>query len=853
MTDGGFFDLGTGIPPPKKGDKKIKGCLGCGLFKTCNSPKMEVDGIGEKEILVIGETPGKNEDAEGSPFIGNSGQLLEREFEKLNINFRDDCWITNAVCCRPPNNRGPSDQEIAECRLRLLKNVEELKPKIIILLGTTAIKGLLQHRLSGRLTGIKPSAFFNKIIPDNFLNTWVCPMYHPSYLLRREDPVLNKIFREQLKKIIGRINTTQLKPHRDIFYTEDVKEAIDWVKEAIKTAPHVTFDYETTGIKPHREGHRIASASIAFCNSDTGEFKGYAFPFFNDPHFQEVWKKLLTGNVKKVAHKIDFEAIWTKEILGYWPENWMWDTCLAAHCLNSKQNTKLKYQVFVEFGDLGFDEEIDKYIKGKRPGEDEKSKNSFNNILEAPKKELLEYNAFDSLYSLQLFYRQGAQLDSFAQKGFDFLLEGVIALAEVHQEGINIDLERLDTYEKRTTKKINRHLEEIKSFSEYKKWKESKPINLDSDVQISKLLYKVLDYQVPEGCEDSKTSAKALEKIGTDFTLSLLPYRRLKKIRDTFMAQFKREQVKGIVRAFYNLHIASTFRSTCDSPNFQNQVKRGEGAELIRDLIIPRKGNRLIEYDYKGVEVCISACYHKDPQMIKYIEDPSSDMHKDMAIEIFMKRDIDKKTERHVIKNNFVFPAFYGSSTKPEEGKTIGNVTRNIWDNLKKETIDHLKSKGIKSIRKFQKHMEEVEWKFWNERFEVYNDWKTEMYEEYQKKGYVELFTGFRCYGPLKFTEATNYPIQGTAFHILLETLINSRRKIKEISNRSAIIGQIHDSLIVDAHPDDEEEIDNIIYHYGVRKTMKKYDWIIVPLNIEKERSEIDGSWANMEECGYLK
>ena len=115
-------------------------------------------------------------------------------------------------------------------------------------------------------------------------------MYHPSYLLRREDPILYKIFREQLKKAVGQINISLIKPRRDVLFTEEVSEAVDWLKEAIKTASHVAFDYETTGIKPHREGHKIVSASIAFCNNETGEFKGYAFPLFKDFKFRELWK-----------------------------------------------------------------------------------------------------------------------------------------------------------------------------------------------------------------------------------------------------------------------------------------------------------------------------------------------------------------------------------------------------------------------------------------------------------------------------------------------------------------------------------------------------------------------------------
>ena len=262
----------------------------------------------------------------------------------------------------------------------------------------------------------------------------------------------------------------------------------------------------------------------------------------------------------------------------------------------------------------------------------------------------------------------------------------------------------------------------------------------------------------------------------------------------------------------------------------------------------PSPGNKLVEYDFKGMEVCVSACYHKDPTMIEYIIDPTTDMHRDQAMELFLKDKV-TKAERHIGKNRFVFPEFYGSSCFPFDGKDIGKVTQAIWDEMEEGTLTHLESKGIKTINQFQAHVEKVENRFWNEKFPVYKQWKMDTYEEYKKKGYVDLFTGFRCYGPIKFTEATNYPIQGAAFHILLWTLINTEDRIKKISGKSSIIGQIHDAVVCDVHPEDEKEVDRLINLWGTKKVREHWDWILVPLSIEKERSEVDGSWDEMTEC----
>src|SRR5690606_23623431 len=120
-------------------------CGACGLFKTCKSPKMPVSGKGRREILVVAEAPGKDEDDRGIQLVGESGQLLERAMRKAGVDMRKDCWLTNSLICRPPNNRMPTKQEIDYCRPNLLKTIKELDPKVIILLGGSAVRSLIGY------------------------------------------------------------------------------------------------------------------------------------------------------------------------------------------------------------------------------------------------------------------------------------------------------------------------------------------------------------------------------------------------------------------------------------------------------------------------------------------------------------------------------------------------------------------------------------------------------------------------------------------------------------------------------------------------------------------------------------
>jgi uracil-DNA glycosylase family 4 len=853
----GFFNLGTEGTPEiyQKGSTlKKHGCEACGLLQNCNSPKMLPSGKGQLKILIVGKAPG-----EGVQFSEKSEeQLLEETLTEIGLIMRQDCSITNAVNCRPEKNKTPSDTQVTQCRPNLLKFINEFKPTVIIPLGSVAVQSVLGHKLSGRFTGISNTAFYGEQIPDRDYNCWVCPSFHPNDLLKtKKDKVLKEKWKKHLKIAVELAKNNTKIPE---FNYKDKIRVITKVDNAIKVLQDfnrdvsiVVYDYETTGIKPHREEHRIISVSV--CDGKTS----YAFPFFNNPLFRNLWKDLmLNPKCQKIAHKADFENIWTAEKMGYFPTPYKWDTCIGAHCLDNKKPTGLKFHAYTKFGILGYDKETEKYITGIKPGEEPKSGNRINRINEADLNKVLYYGGIDSYLTYKLYEYQKERLIGEQLKGFKLFLDGAQTFSKMTQSGIQLDQEQLKEQIYRLGKRMKLCANRIFESPEAKKWqnKKLKLLNFNSNKQLDELLYKILEYEKPR---EKSVDEEALNKIGTQFTTDIIQHRKYKKIRDTYLSQYKREAVNGIIHPFFNLHLVDTFRSSSDSPNFQNVPKRDKFAnQIVRSCIKPSKGNRLISWDYKGIEVSVSVCYHKDPTMFEYVTDDSTDMHRDMAMDLFFRSKEDfTKMERHNAKNGFVFPEFYGSTCRMwrDEDKRIGagEVTLNIWNMIEDSTKEHLLKNGVEDIKDFQKHVEAIEKKFWEERFEVYNQWKYDIFDDYKKKGYVELYTGFKCFGPMKFTEVTNYPIQGSAFHCTLWTLNQIIDKVSGISERSHIIGQIHDDIVGDIHPDDEEEVDSIIQEYGCGKIRGHWDWIIVPLKIEKEKSEIDGSWDSMKEDKILE
>jgi DNA polymerase len=128
----------------------------------------------QAQIMIVGEGPGQNEDETGLPFVGKAGQLLDKILEAVNLT-EDDVFISNIVKCRPPENRNPTTDEMEACRPYLLEQIRMVNPKMILLAGASAVKGV-----TGDKRGITK-------IRGQWLewNQYLCmPVFHPSYLLR---------------------------------------------------------------------------------------------------------------------------------------------------------------------------------------------------------------------------------------------------------------------------------------------------------------------------------------------------------------------------------------------------------------------------------------------------------------------------------------------------------------------------------------------------------------------------------------------------------------------------------------------------------------------------------------------
>lgn len=474
-------------------------------------------------------------------------------------------------------------------------------------------------------------------------------------------------------------------------------------------------------------------------------------------------------------------------------------------------------------------------------------------------------------------------------EGYQLLHEGVIALSQIEGNGMRVDLDYLDGAIANTEERIKKLRTKVREHELGKHWQKMFGLktNFNSREQLAEMLFKPKKFgglgYIPkdetESGERFKADAGALEHIGIPFVKGYLKLQKLIKANGTYLQGIRREvDSKGFIHPFFNLHTTLTYRSSSDTPNFQNMpIRDPEMGELIRRCFIARKGHVIVEMDFKGIEVGVAACYHLDPVMIKYIKDESMDMHRDMAMQIYhlTKTDWKKigehkkgktaKAIRHAAKNQFVFPEFYGD--------WWGSCAPNLWAEIEKRGFvgpdgkslyEHLKAHGITRLGElnydedgklivpekdtFFAHVRDVENDFWNKRFMVYGKWKKTWHKKYTERGYFDTFTGFRIGGSLAKNAVINYPVQGSAFHCLLWSLIRIQRELVAKGMKTKIVGQIHDSIVADVAIDELDDYLAIVKRVTSVDLPKAYKWIIVPLVVECEIAPEGTTWFDKQE-----
>lgn len=460
--------------------------------------------------------------------------------------------------------------------------------------------------------------------------------------------------------------------------------------------------------------------------------------------------------------------------------------------------------------------------------------------------------------------------------------EGILALSQVEQNGVCIDTEYLDQAIREITERIQQAEAELKRDEIYKTWRKhyGDKTKLSGREQLGHIIFNVLGYpcKTRTATGKPKTDGAAFDHVDLPFVRLWLQVAQWRTWRSTFLLGIKRELVGNMLRSSYHLNTAETYRGSCSDPNFQNfPIRNPEAAAIIRRCFKARGKNRcLVEVDFSGIEVKVAASYTHCPALVRYVTDPTTDMHRDMAVELFKLKDPPKEwwkqkgpggghDVRHNSKNLFVFPQFYGDY--------YINCARNLWEAMEKHKLcapdgrpmrKHMRRNGITELGAldpdrsprpgtFENHIKDIEDRFWNSRFRGYRDWRRRWWAEYQESGGFITKTGFRVSGIYSKNEVLNNPIQGSAFHCLLWCLVQAVKELRRRKMKSLIIGQIHDSMLADVPVKELDEYLEIVYDLMTRKLLDHWKWIIVPMDVEAEVSPPGGSWHEKQKYDLSK
>jgi len=375
-------------------------CGLCGLHSTCLSPYMETTGEGRRKILVVAEAPGREEDKQDIQLVGESGQLFRKVLASHDVDLDRDCWKTNAIVCRPPDNEKPTKNQLGYCFPNLIDTIRRLEPEVILLLGGVAVDSLVGYLWGGDVGNV--TRWVGWKIPSQRLNAWVCPTYHPAFLLRSNSPALDLWFGRHVEAALSLSG----RPYSTV---PDYASQVDCVFNPITAAKilrkmrekggTIAFDYETNMLKPDGEDARIHSCAVCWEGKKT-----IAYPWTMET--AAATRELLRDDrTSKLGWSMKFEERWTRAILGCKTRGWETDGMVLAHVLDHRRHiTSAKFQAFVRLGQPLWSQAVEPFLKAP-------SANKLNRIYQVDTKDLLLYNGMDALLEYVMVRQQQEELN----------------------------------------------------------------------------------------------------------------------------------------------------------------------------------------------------------------------------------------------------------------------------------------------------------------------------------------------------------------------------------------------------------------------------------------------------------
>jgi len=827
----------------------------CSKCPVCNENRQKVDFDGsceESGIYIVGQNPGAREVEQGKPFVGRSGTLLSTMLHAAGID-RKTVRIGNIVKCFFPPGTEIKKDIVNVCKQYVLDDIKKHEPKVIITLGERAYFGI---------TG-KDNFSSHRFVPTPYpeLGCWIVPLYHPRFLMENRSLGLKHMMIKMMKhaKYLTTVPVPQVdRPEVEILTNfDDIVKAIRY----FRNQKFAAFDFETSSLYSHFDISYIATCAIS-----DGK-RTVAFPvenYFNEKQTKQIISEFIEfihdNNVSKLVFNMSFENYWILSRM---------NTSFERND-NFHDVMLLSYMIYPRDGLFGL-KELSRVWLGADETYAIDVKDVYSMLKENPESiyDLMIYNGIDAYYTYHIFDRIANFVKEMRQAlrknnldfeyRFGFTAEEIsniikllkyykisfkylpITVSKTQFNGCIPNIEFIDDLELRLKNELHKELEKI--YSDERVPESTKNVIKSFGVECGEKLARILGFEKENVSKEEKSIKKMIFDIRSSkqlaeffikngyelpktskgnysvnesvlknlaekdkFAKRILTVRGIDKKLSAYVNTFRKWIFPdGKFHPSYRIVSEGTARPLANKINIQQFPKR-KGKEMRQVLKAP-EGYIILDFDYSALEVRVLAMLSRDQKLVEYILN-GIDFHLEWSKRIFGEKLA--KENRNLVKNQFVFPLFYGAGVK-----TVSNG------------LGIPEDKAVKLIDEF-----------WNE-FSGVKLWQEKMFAEYNRNGCVSNYFGRRRYAPVSWNVIVNYPIQSTG----VEFTIYAWNKLVE--KGYWVAAEIHDELVVYVK-DDEKSI-----RQGIRdiyEAMVKQPWKIlevVPLSIE---GKIGYDWYNMKE-----
>lgn len=738
-------------------DKRVE-CRVCDNCPLKGKPGFAfVGGYGDpsKGLWVIGEQPGHNEAIEGKPFVGASGNVLNKLFRSMGLN-RDDFYITNAIKCYA---EGVTDDEQetaqAQCVSNLAAEFNEYKPKYILTLGSIA-----QQAIDGRkVTDVR--GFVRSFGGAKIINT-----FHPAAAFRIPEyfDSIAYDFYKFSRLVKGEVRPKTV-PIKVVSSYEDVVEAVEKLTKSEKIAFDIECDHFELGSQ---------LLCVQFYSREAG--CAYVFPWTQD-NIPAI-KQILECPAKKIGQNLMFDVSHLR-YNGLSVKNIWFDTMAAHHLVRSYLPHDLNTLTSIYTDYEKYDDNVYSYIINKST--------RFSVI---PSGELYQYGGMDTIVTYDI---HEALLDEMTKLGmtnlfFEITMPVAEVLIDLRFRGVKIDLDMMKTVAKELDVKIATANADLTKLVGYE-------INMNSSKQMGKLLYETIGLPVLK--RSKKTGAPSCDKETVEKLLSnpeykhpalsiLRTFKQASKTRSTFLSDTLIETIERDpdhrIHTTYKINGTVTGRLSSEEPNLQN-IPRGP---MVRNCFMAENGFYFVETDFSQAELRVAAYLAKEDKMIQMFEN-GRDIHAETAAEIF-KIPISKVDKETRVQAKFVvFGWLYGrgySSIMEQYKKTEAEAKALLY--------------GFENV------------------YPKLVAWKHSIVAFAQKHRYLQNVFGrrrsFPIFGPFLpdwEREALNFNPQSIVTDVCVRSMHLINKYFKENNFKSRLIMNLHDAIMFEIA---EEEMDTALY-----------------------------------------